>query len=175
VIVPVAPLPVPWEELTEAFQPGIGPDRDIILPGADLERWELAMQWLDVLEHSGAAEIQRWPEHLPELSSFLPETERTSENTKDWDLTWPKEPRLLVVLKGIGIDCPFYEQATIEFQVDASHVDSAANAALVLGFVRDLARAVNLCAFITEENSHDLRWLEYNPAEDRWEWTPLQG
>jgi hypothetical protein len=169
-IVAVAPLPAPWEELAHAFQPAGPPDRDIILPGADLRRWEMVMQWLEVLEQSGAAQIQRWPDRLPELSSFLPATERTSENTEDWDLTLP---RLSVVLHNIRIDCPFYEQATIEFQLDASQVDSAANAGLVLGFVRDLSRVVNLTAYLTEENWHELRWLEYDPAEDGWEWTPL--
>jgi hypothetical protein len=144
-------------------------DRDIVLPGADLHRWALVMQWVEEIERTGTAEVERRPNPLPELADFLPPTELTNPPASEW----PRQPSLAVVLDGIRLKCWFYEQSSIEFQVDPYQLDSPDKAELLLGFVRELAKAADLTAYITEENMHDLRWLAFEPTSDEWQWTPL--
>lgn len=110
-LTPLTTLPVAWEDLAEAFHHlgGVGMDRDIILPGADLDGWELAMAWVNGLERAGAAQVERWPNPLPTLADFLPVTELINPP----DSVWPRQPRMTVDLGALRIDCPFYEQVSI--------------------------------------------------------------
>lgn len=69
----------------------------------------------------------------------------------------------------VQLNCFFFGELEIEFDLSPKEVASEAEARSILSFMRGLGRVTGRQVHLTEENVHDWRWLTFDPASDGWE------
>ena len=163
---PTAPhgdLPFPWEQLKDAFEFD-GSWHDIYVLNTDLATWERVLAWIRDLEARGVARLEREPERLPDtVAEIMLRRAVTGVGM------------LRVYVDGLQINCHFFGEEEIEFDIDPREVKGPTEARVVLDFMRGLARVAESPVHLTEENAPDQRWLTYDPPSDRWRFLPGTG
>jgi hypothetical protein len=152
-------LPVPWVDLSRAFHVD-GSFRDIVIGDTDLRDWERAYEFVRSLDEEGLARLEPDPDPLPSTVSEI------------IALRQDRSVRLGVHLGNVLLNCFFFGELEIEFDLDPKEVASEAEALSVVSFIRRLGRATGRPAHLTEESSHDLRWLTFDPSSDSWTFEP---
>jgi len=152
-------LPVPWADLRRAFHVD-GSLRDIVVVDTAVSDWERAYEY--VLE-LGAAETARLAADPDPLPSGLPEIFARRDE---------QGAMLAVFLGKVQLDCFFFGETEIEFDLSPKEVGSETEARSVLSFMRGLGRAIGRPVHLTEESVHNCRWLTFDPAEDLWIFEP---
>jgi hypothetical protein len=149
-------LPVPWSQLQAALKPD-GSLRDIVVLDTTMEDWERAYRFVRGLFTSGDARLVPDPDPLPK--SILDVFALTASDTM---------PKLGIHLGDVRLNCHFFGEREIEFDVWPSDVSTEARAELLLTFMDGLATAVGRPVHLTEENVHEWRWLTFDPGTGAW-------
>jgi hypothetical protein len=71
---------------------------------------------------------------------------------------------LSVVVSGVQLNCHFFGEFEIEFDLDPREVTGQADFDAVVAFMRKLAAATGKVAFMTPENTHDAPFLRVAPT-----------
>lgn len=147
-------LPLPWKDLRRAFEFD-GSLRDIVIADADLTLWQQAVDHVRGLGRAGPIQDDEGRTPLPHAVEEI------------FRLAAQGDARLSVDLGGIRINCFFFTDDEIEFDLDPREVASEQDAKRVLGFMRGLAEATSRQVDLRDE-SHLARWLTFDPATSRW-------
>lgn len=152
-------LPIPWADLRQAFHID-GSLRDIVVVDTDLGDWERAYGYVRQLGAAADSRLESDPDPLPGtvLEVFALHDERST--------------RLEVHLGQVQLNCFFFGEMEIEFDLSPKAVASEAEARSILSFMRGLGRATGRPVHLTEENVHEWRWLTFEPASNGWEFKP---
>ena len=153
-------LPVPWAELKDAFKSD-GSWRDIYVLETDLLAWERVLVWLRGLAGSGVARLEYEPDPLPETVATIMERHATTGGGP-----------LKIFASGLQINCHFFGEEEIEFDIDPREVKGPTEARVLLDLMRGLATVANGPVHLTEENLSDQRWLTYDPRSSEWQFLP---
>jgi hypothetical protein len=153
-------LPVAWEQLKDAFKVD-GSWRDIYVLETDLNVWERVLGWIRGLGATGVARLEYEPEPVPKTVAEIMEARAVSS-----------DGLLKIYIDGLQINCHFFGELQIEFDIDPREVKGPAEARVVLDFMRGLASAANDSVHLTEENMSGWRWLTYDPRSDQWQFLP---
>ena len=151
-----ANLPVPWPYLQTALRPD-GSLRDIVVLDTTIDDWDRAYRFVGGLAASGEAQLVPDPGPLPETISEVFAL-RTGDNM----------PMLGINLGDVRLNCHFFGELEIEFDVRPNDVHTEARARSLLTFMHGLAQAVDRPVHLTEENVHEWRWLTFDPRTDTW-------
>lgn len=152
-------LPIPWKDLRRAFNFD-GSLRDIVVLKADRQLWQQAIDYVRQLDRAGSV-------HMDESAPPLP-----NDVGDIFALSAQGEARLTIDLGGIRVNCFFFADDEIEFDLDPREVTSEADATSLLSFVRGLGEAAGRKVHLTEENAHEWRWLTFDPVTSAWSFDP---
>jgi len=71
-------------------------------------------------------------------------------------------------LEEVRLNCHFFGELEIEFDVRPKDVDTEARARLLLNFMHGLGHALGRPVHLTEENIHEWRRLTFYPGTEAW-------
>lgn len=152
-------LPIPWKDLRRAFNFD-GSLRDIVVLEADRQLWQQTIDYVRQLNCAGSVRLDEGAPPLPDDVGNI------------FALSAQGEARLSIDLGRIRVNCFFFADDEIEFDLDPREVTSEEDATSLLGFMRGLGEAAGRNVHLTEENAHDWRWLTFDPATSAWSFEP---
>lgn len=153
-------LPIPWEQLKGAFEID-GSWRDIYALETDLATWERVLAWIRGLEAAGVARLVTEPDPLPATVARIMESRATTG-----------EGMAFIHIGDLQINCHFFGEEEVEFDIDPREVRRPKDARTVLDFMSGLAAVAERTVHLTEENASDQRWVTYDPRSNQWQFLP---
>jgi hypothetical protein len=149
------PLPIPWPELQRAFRAD-GWLRDIYIGETELTDWQRAYDYVRNLVADGFAAARTDPEHLPDNVPAV----FALQNTVG--------ARMSLDVGTIGINCHFFTESMIEFDINPAGIESPTEAQTLLQFMEGLSRAVGRDVMLTGDSQPYQLWLTYIQATSTW-------
>ena len=141
-----------WERVESAFD-WDGSWRDLYVLDASLDAWQRLLDFLKSGPY-GLTFRRETVEPLPARASSAfggPDDVR---------------PLLHVDLGSVTLNCHFFAEDEVEFDLDPREVQSGAEAESVFEFMRGVGRALGKPVRLTPESMSDLTLIEYDPASD---------
>jgi hypothetical protein len=81
---------------------------------------------------------------------------------------------LAVLLAGVQLNCHFFDQSEIEFDLDPREVSDQPRFEVIVSFMADLANATGKAALMTPDNMHEHPFLRVQPSS-KVEYIPTGG
>lgn len=155
----ISGVPLPWEQCREHYFDVDGSLRDLYVLNTTRREWQAFIDYLQTLPvpvtHKIDGELHPLPADAGEILTLLPETLLL----------------LSIDLHGMIINGYFYEQE-IELDLDPREVTSETQFAILLDFMRDIARAVGQPIRLTDENNSHFPLIEVFPDSSVCWWHP---
>jgi len=149
-----------WSQLAPDFQAD-GSLRDIYVLRTSLSDWALVWRALmaspDRLSFSIDGEAAELPLDIKEIFGL-------------------RDAHSIMASFAVGnqrLNCHFFDEGEIEFDLDPRHVNGLADVEPVVQFIVMLGRAVSKEVRLTPENAQDLIIARYDPVRDEVIWNPL--
>jgi len=149
-----AELPAAWSDMRDVFEVD-GSLRDIVVTGTHLDDWERAYDFVRKLVADGKARLETDPHPLPALSQIFA-------------LRAERSVVLSMHLGSVRVNCFFFDEEEIEFDVDPRDVPAENEARVVTSFMEGLAHATERQVRLTGEGAHDRPWLWFEPSQNAW-------
>jgi hypothetical protein len=148
-------LPVPWPDLQYAFRVD-GCLRDVVVEPADKPDWQRAYDYVRDLVAAGHARVESNPVELPQdvVEVFA---------LRDVDSPW-----LHLFLDSVQVNCHFFGELAVEFDVDPREITSPSAAAKLLVFVEGLGAALARPVDVTHDDQRHAIWLTFDPTTRAW-------
>jgi hypothetical protein len=140
-----------WDDVKDEFT-WEGSLRDICLQGTTVSDWQAVWRML----RSSRLEITY---AVDSVATDLPEDVAQT-------FALPRENTLLltVLVAGVGLNCHFFDESEIEFDLDPRQVSDQRAFDAIVAFMADLANASSRVALMTPESMHDHPFLRVPPA-----------
>ena len=126
--------------------------RDIYIIEANLNDWQTFLNWLESTEY--------------DVDLFIDGEEVPFENCKASRLFEVKKrhmPLLSIGFKGVLINCHFFSEAEMEFDIDPKQIKGIVEAGVVIEFMKKLSSIVCKESILTMENSPEYPLVTVKP------------
>lgn len=145
-------LSLTWDEYKSAFE-WEGHYRDIYVLETDIKHWKTLLEYL--------AEG-----HYP-LKYSVNDVELPLD-TNAWQIfrLWKTDKRanMSIDVSGIVVNCHFFDQNEIEFDIDPREVTDESKALAIFEFMSQIGAELQKDVFLTEENAQEDAWFTYEVA-----------
>jgi hypothetical protein len=152
-----------WQSFAGEFERD-GTLRDIYVREVQIEHWEKAARFIVrrgyLIKFSGGWTQMTFPADIAELFPPGPENERTT---------------LSIDVSGVLINCHFFAQDEMEFDLDPTDIIDSSRLNAVFEFMSGLANATGKEIVLTPENMPEVAIFRYHPGANRVEYTPFGG
>jgi hypothetical protein len=148
-------LPISWADVQHAFRVD-GALRDVVVEPADTPDWQRAYDYVRVLAAQGVARLESSPQDLPRDV-----VEMFALRDSNW-------PWLHVFLDSVQVNCHFFGELAVEFDVDPRDLISAQAAARLFAFIEGLATALGRPVDLTHDDQRHAIWLTFDPTSMSW-------
>jgi hypothetical protein len=139
-----------WTQLAPEFE-WDGMLRDIYVVGTNVDDWQRVLDALDRIEPRPSLLVNGQPARLPTHAASLFEIRSTAS------------PLLTADVGGVHINCHFFGDNEIEFDLDPREVTGPAQIDAVSGFMKLLAQTTGKMAILTYENAKEEIILSVTP------------
>jgi hypothetical protein len=126
--------------------------RDIYIIEANLNDWQTFLNWVESTEY--------------EVNLYIDGEEEPFENCKASRLFEVKKRHKLLLsisFKGVLINCHFFSEDEMEFDIDPKQVKGIVEAGVVIKFMKKLSSIFCKESFLTLENSPEYPLVTVNP------------
>lgn len=151
-----------WQQVKAEFE-WDGTLRDLYILSADVRTWQQVVEFLRASEY--ACRFQLDDEELP-----LP---------ADVAALFRMRPEVYALLSvnmdGIAINCHFFTEGEVEFDLDPRENDGDKKLQELLGFMRGIGQATGRAVRLAPENCACVPVFEYSPESDQVRYSPLAG
>ena len=151
--------PMDWIQMAPDFARD-GGTRDIYVQGTSIEDWRHVLVALSDWEPAPSffldGEPAPWPDHLEDV--FARQREPA--------------PFMTLEVGGVGLNCHFFDDKEIEFDLSPEDVRCVAEVEALAGFMNMLAKATGKAVVLTLENVRDAVILRCPAGGGEVEWVP---
>ena len=142
---------IAWDDLKAEFA-WEGSWRDICVTGTTIADWRAA---LEMIQAAGFR-----------LKFTIDGTESTPPDDVLQMFAQPRETSFLLAafVGGVQLNCHFFAESEIEFDLDPREVVGQAELDAVITFLRKLAGSTQKCALMTPENTHEAAFIRVDPS-----------
>jgi hypothetical protein len=137
-----------WKSVEDEFA-WEGSWRDVCVPDASLQSWHLTVSAIPtagfVSCFDGASEF---PEDVAQVLG------RARDDGALWSVSAGR----------VGLNCHFFDESEIEFDLDPREVKGQSDFDSLLHFMQVVAKATAHCALLTPENMHDTPFIRVSPS-----------
>ena len=141
-----------WNDVKAEFA-WEGSLRDICVRDASLNDWKLVLDVLRREQFSTEFKVAGSRTELPEqVSDMFPQTADDPSRM------------LSVDTAGVRLNCHFFDENEIEFDLDPREIGGQAQLDAVIAFMKTIACATGKPALMTPENMHEHAFIRVNPS-----------
>jgi len=140
-----------WESVKDEFVCD-GSWRDICVPAVGLEEWQGASEAIVAAGYPGRFAVDGAAKDLP------------GEVGELFALRSVASPVWSVFVSGVQLNCHFFDEAEIEFDLDPREVVGQAELDGLLCFMAALSAATRRAALMTPENMHEVPFIRVEPS-----------
>ena len=151
-----------WQQYKAEFLSD-GSWRDIYVLDADVTIWQRLLDFLrssNIQHHFGGEDK---PEYLNDLGTYF------KERGQHGSLI------LSIDIYGVILNCHFFIESEIEFDLDPKEITDESKAVAVFEFMEMVSEALTLPIRMTPENMDETPIFEYSPGKRAWSYSPFYG
>lgn len=134
--------------------------RDLCIPETTVEDWQRLLDYLSTSQYD------------LDYSVEYEETPLPSDVRNIFELKEEGSGFLCVDVNGIPLNCHFFDEAEIEFDLDPRDVDTESKLDELFEFMTELGRLLEKPVLLTPENTHSTHLFRFDPVSQMIEHRP---